>query len=183
MNTEFNPRKTTPYNFGYKIKSRLWGFVNCTIFRWTPFFMRKTRVAILKAFGCHIEWNCSISRNAKIVDPWNLTMGSLSSIDEDCCIRCRGEVIIGKKCCISRGVDILTGSHNIISKNFEMITSPVHIEDNVWVATKAMIGKGITIGEGAVVAAYSNVIKDVEPWTVVGGNPAKFIKKRIIEDA
>ena len=50
--------------------------------------------------------------------------------------------------------------------------------DNVWVATGAVILPGVTIGEGAVVAAGAVVVKDVEPWTVVGGNPAKFIKKR-----
>lgn len=47
-------------------------------------------------------------------------------------------------------------------------------------AAEAFIGPGVTIGEGAVVGARGCVFKDVDPWTVVGGNPAKFIKKRII---
>ena len=49
-----------------------------------------------------------------------------------------------------------------------------------WVAARAFIGMGVTIGEGAVVGACAAVFKNVEPWTVVGGNPAKFIKKRVI---
>lgn len=183
MHYTFNPVQTTPYGAGYKIKSRLWQFINCSIFRFTPFFMRKFRVAILRAFGANIDWSCSINSHATIVDPWNLTMGRLSSIDEECCIRCRGEVIIGEKCCISRGVNLLSASHNIYSPNFEMITSPIKIGDNSWIATKAIIGRGVTIGEGVVIAAGAIVCKDVEPWTVVGGNPAKFIKKRIIKDA
>lgn len=178
----FNPVQTTPYCLGYKFKSRIWGIVNATIFRWTPFFMRKTRIAILKTFGANIDWTCSISRKAEIVDPWNLSMGMLSSIDEDCCIRCRGKVAIGKRCCISRGVYILSASHDISSPVFTMVSAPVIINDNCWIATKAVIGRGITIGEGGVVAAMANVVKDVEPWTVVGGNPAKFIKQRIIKD-
>lgn len=182
MNTEFNPVQTSPYGVGYKIKSRVWSFVNATIFRWTPWFMRKTRVAILKMFGAHLEWDCSISAYAKIVDPWNLTMGHLSSVDEDCCLRCRGKIIIGEKTCISRGADLLTGSHNVISSNFEMVTAPIIIGSNVWIATKSMVGKGVTIGDGAVIASYSNVIKSVEPWTIVGGNPAKYIKNRVIND-
>lgn len=179
---ELQPVQTSPYGVGYKIKSRVWAIVNKTIFRWTPFFMRKTRIAILKMFGAHVEWNCSINSHAVIVDPWNLTMGGLSSIDEDCCIRCRGKVTIGERCCISRGVDLLTGSHNISSVHFEMVTAPIVIGDNVWIATKSIISKGVTIGEGAVVAAASNVIKDVEPWSIVGGNPAKFIKKRELKN-
>lgn len=182
MNSEFNPIQSTQYSICYKIKSRLWRFVNATLFRLTPWFMRRTRVAILKLFGAKLEWNCSVSNKAEIVDPWNLTMGSLSSLDEYCCIRCRGKVTIGEKVCISRGVYLLSASHNIYSRNFEMTTAPIVIEDNCWIATRSMIGKGVTIGEGTVVAAYSNVIKNIEPWSVVGGNPAKSIKKRVIKD-
>jgi putative colanic acid biosynthesis acetyltransferase WcaF len=50
------------------------------------------------------------------------------------------------------------------------------------VATDAFVGMGVTIGEGAVVGARAAVFKDVEPWMVVGGNPAKPIKKRIIKE-
>lgn len=108
-------------------------------------------------------------------------MGEHSSIDEECCIRCRDKVIIGKYCCISRGVDILTASHDVSSPTFNMVTKPIIIENNCWIATKSTLSKGITIGEGSVVAACSNVIKDVAPWSIVGGNPAKFIKPRVLE--
>lgn len=180
MSKEYTPVQTTPYSVGYKIKSRVWTFINLTIFRWTPWFMRRTRVALLKLFGAQIEWDCSISGGAEIVDPWNLTIGHLSSIDKDCCIRCRDKITIGKKTCISRGVYMLTGSHNVMSSNFEMVTSPITVGDNVWIATKSMIGKGVIIGDGAVIASYSNVIKSVDSWCIMGGNPAKFIKRRVI---
>jgi acetyltransferase-like isoleucine patch superfamily enzyme len=75
-------------------------------------------------------------------------------------------------------VKLITGSHEISSGHFDLITRPITVEDNVWIATGAMILPGVTIGEGAVVAAGAVVTKDVEPWTVVGGNPARFIKKR-----
>lgn len=176
----YQPVQTTPYNFSYKLKSRFWNLINATIFRWTPFFMRRTRVAMLKLFGANIEWNCSINPEAEIHYPWNLTMGNFSSIDKGCYILCHAKVIIGNKTCISRDVNILSGSHNISSPYFELVSSPIVIKDNVWVTTRSMIAKGVIIGEGAVVATNSNVLKDVAPWTVVGGNPAKFIKERKI---
>jgi putative colanic acid biosynthesis acetyltransferase WcaF len=52
----------------------------------------------------------------------------------------------------------------------------------VWVASDAFIGMGVTLGQGAVVGARAAVFKNVEPWTVVGGNPARLIKKREIKD-
>jgi putative colanic acid biosynthesis acetyltransferase WcaF len=59
---------------------------------------------------------------------------------------------------------------------------PIVVADKAWVAADAFIGMGVTIGEGAVVGARAAVFKDVEPWTVVGGNPAQFIKKRVIKE-
>ena len=59
----------------------------------------------------------------------------------------------------------------------------ITIGDGVWLGARAIILPGVTIGEGAVVAAGAVVTKDVEPWAVVGGNPAKFIKKRELKAA
>ena len=180
--SKLTPVQTTPYSVRYKIKSRLWGLVNITLFRWTPFFMRKYRVALTRMFGADIDWSCSLDSTATIIDPWNLKMGRLSSLGEYCCIRCRAKVTIGEQCCIGRDVYILTASHNINSPYFEMITAPITIGNNVWVATRSTISKGITIGNGAVIGAESLVTHDVAPWTVVGGNPAKFLKNRVIKN-
>ncbi len=87
-----------------------------------------------------------------------------------------------KNSTISQRAFICTASHNISSKKHELITSPIIIEQQAWIAAEAFIGPGVTIGEGAVVGARACVVKNVEPWTVVGGNPAKFIKKREIND-
>lgn len=57
----------------------------------------------------------------------------------------------------------------------------VIIEDEVWLGANSIILSGVTIGKGAIVAAGSVVTKDVPPYTIVGGNPAKFIKNRVPE--
>ena len=60
----------------------------------------------------------------------------------------------------------------------ELTYHPISIEAQSWVAARAFVGPGVTVGEGAVVGACAVVTKDVEPWTVVAGNPAKFVKRR-----
>jgi acetyltransferase-like isoleucine patch superfamily enzyme len=92
------------------------------------------------------------------------------------------KISIGKNCCIGEDVKLITGSHDISMSTFDLITKPITIKDNVWIATGAMVLPGVTIGEGAVVAAGAVVTKDVDDWMVVGGNPAKVIKKRVIRD-
>lgn len=68
--------------------------------------------------------------------------------------------------------------NNIVNKNWSVVKSePIRIEDKVWIGFGVTILKGVTIGEGAVIAAKSVVTKDVEPWTVIGGNPAQLLKR------
>jgi len=132
-------------------------------------------------FGAKVAWSCSLDNTATIVAPWNLHMAARASIGEYSVIRCRDKVKMGHDSCIGRGVYILTASHNISSPDFEMISSPITIGDDVWIATQSIVCRGVNIGDGSVVGAGALVVKDVEPWTVVGGNPAKFIKKREIK--
>jgi putative colanic acid biosynthesis acetyltransferase WcaF len=90
--------------------------------------------------------------------------------------------VIGNQVTISQRTYLCTASHDISLASHPQIEKPIVIENRAWVAAEAFVGPGVTIGEGAVVGARGCVFKDVEPWTVVGGNPARFIKKRTIKD-
>ncbi len=182
MNNQYQPEQTTPFSFSYKIKSRMWNIINLSFYRYSPFFFRKYRVALTRLFGSKISWNCSLSNTSIIIDPWNLKMGEFSSLGDNTCVRCRSRVNIGNYVCVGNDVIILSASHNIYSSKFEMIHSPIIIKDNVWIATRSMVMKGVTINEFSVIAAGAIVTKDVDAFHIVGGNPAKFIKKRIIKD-
>jgi len=61
-----------------------------------------------------------------------------------------------------------------------LITAPIIIGEGAWVAADVFVGPGVTIGEGAVVGARSTLVKNVEPWSVVAGNPVRKIKNRIL---
>lgn len=79
---------------------------------------------------------------------------------------------------ISREALICTASHDVTRPDRPLTTAPITICDGVWIGARATVLPGVTIGEGAVVAANAVVTKDVPPWVIVGGNPAKIIKKR-----
>ncbi len=177
---EFKPVQTSPFSVKTKIMLHLWHLVNITLFRMSFFFMRKYRIFLLRLFGAKIDWSCSIERTVTIDGPWFLTMGRLSSLGDNAWLRCRAPVRIGEKCCVGKDVCIMTGSHKLSSPFFELITNPVVIGNNVWIATRAFIHKGTEIGDGCVVGACAVVSGRIEPWSVVGGNPAKFIKKRVL---
>ena len=167
---------------------RVWAFTWIGTCRWTPWFARKWRIAWIqfatiwhRGGGTGISWKCAIASSARIDYPWKLSVAGNASIGEFAWIQCQDVVEIGENVCIGEYARVITGSHDITSTNFDLETKPVRIMNSVWIATGATILQGVTIGVGAVVAAGAVVTKDVEPWTVVGGNPAKFIKKREVK--
>lgn len=177
---DYSPVQTSQVPANQKLKARVWSIVNSSIFRYSPFFLRSFRVFLLKSFGCKISRGSSISRLARIDFPWNVTIGYLSSIGSNAWIYALDKIEIGDKICVGEEVKLLTGSHDISDRNFRLITKPIKIDNGCWIGTSSTILPGIHIGEGAVIGACSLVTKDVAAWTVVGGNPAKFIKKREI---
>lgn len=137
---------------------------------------------LLKLFGAQIDSTAIVYSSAKIYYPPNLIMEKYSCIASDVDCYNVAPVRIGANATVSQGAFLCTASHDITDSHNRLITAPIIIEDQVWIAAAAFVGMGVTISEGAVVGARAAVFKDVEPWTVVGGNPAKFIKKRIIKD-
>ncbi len=100
-----------------------------------------------------------------------------SFLNSNCKIRCHKSITIGDDCAISHDLTIMDS--NAHSLNGDKKTLPVVIKNHVWIGTRVTILSGVTVGEGAVIAAGSVVTKDVPPNTVVGGNPAKVIKENI----
>ena len=158
-----------------------WGIVNSIFFRPTPyFFLKKWRMWLLTRFGLKGCRRNAIYPTVQIWAPWNVEMGKSVAIDDQVQLYSVDRITIGTKVAISREAFICTASHDITKPNRPLITAPITICDGVWIGARAIILPGVTIGEGAVVAAGAVVTKDVEPWSVVGGNPAKVIKKRVI---
>ena len=137
---------------------------------------------LVRLFGGNISWQASLHPTANIDYPWNLTMDAKSSLGEKCWVYAMASISIGEYSCIGKDVYLLTGSHDIEKSTFDLVTRPIDIGKGCWVATASTILPGIVIGDYSVVAANSVVVKNIEPWTVVGGNPAKFIKKRVIKE-
>ena len=129
--------------------------------------------------------NVSIRDRAIIYSPERLTVSDNVSINSGVTILAQGGVSIGEYTMISPGVTIVSVSHDYSKLGKEawdgQIKKPVIIGRNVWIAAGAIILPGVTIGDGAVVAAGSVVTKDVPPYTVVAGLPAAVTKERPVK--
>lgn len=126
-----------------------------------------------------IKENCQLCAcNRKSI----ISIGRNTSIGFYSMIYSSESIVIGSDCMIGPFVFIVDSNHGV-SKQKKMnqqknSTKPIVIKDDVWIGTKSIILQGVTIGEGAVIAAGSVVTKDVKAYKVVAGNPAKIIKER-----
>lgn len=165
-----------------KLGRALWNIVYYLFFRTAPCsIFNGWRIFLLRCFGADIKGKVFVYPTAKIWAPWNLEMNTTVLSRNVNCYNV-DKVKIGYCAVVSDGSYLCTASHDIMNSNHPLITAPIVIEDQAWVAVEAFIGMGVTVGQGAVVGARACAFKNVEPWTVVGGNPAKFIKKRIIKN-
>lgn len=166
-----------------KLLRMLWNIIYWILFRpfVSPLFY-KWRILILRGFGAKIDWSAHVYAGAKIWAPWNLVMGKNSCLSSEVDCYNVDLVSIGDNAIISQKSYLCTASHDITNSLHPLITAPIIIKDQAWITAECYVGMGVTIGQGAVVGARAVVTKDIEPWTVVAGNPARFIKKRIIKE-
>ncbi|WP_372733650.1 WcaF family extracellular polysaccharide biosynthesis acetyltransferase [Nocardioides sp.] len=148
-----------------KVVQALWMLISGTVFVrwWCP---AKLRVAILRAFGAKIGEGVLIRHRVRIHWPWKLTIGDGSWIGEGAWLLNLEPITIGANVCISQEAFLCTGSHDRHSPTFEFDNGPIVIEDGAWIAARAMILRGVTVGVAATVSAGESVATDVPPGEV-----------------
>lgn len=129
-----------------------------------------------------LPFNNKVKTDAIII---NSHLGSYNYIGDGCILN---KVVIGNYCSIAPKAFIGGAEHNYERGSTSTYIYPLVsdkitvIEDDVWVGGGAFIRQGVTIGKGAIIATGSVVLKDVKPYTIVGGVPAKFLKDRFSKD-
>ncbi|MBI1877960.1 MAG: acyltransferase [Chloroflexi bacterium] len=127
---------------------------------------------------CMLRPTCRIAIISKGDQPAHLHIGEGAEIGDRTIINVSQRVEIGARCSISWDCDISdTDFHQVILSDGQKppITEPVVIEDDVWIGSHCLILKGVTIGHHSVIAAGSVVRRDVPPYSLVAGNPARHI--------
>ena len=141
-------------------------------------FPNPLRKFYLRMFGFKLGGGTTIHRGCKFFHVGKLNIGQYSTINFGCYLDNRRGIVIGDNVGIAHNTKIYTLGHDLDAPQFKTKGKQVTICDNVFIFSNAMIMPGVTIGEGAIVLAGSVVTKDVKPWMIVGGNPAKPIRER-----
>lgn len=140
------------------------------------------RKLIFRLAGMKIGRSSFIHSGTVLYQPGNIILGDGTIIGEKAVLDGRKELVIGNHVDIASEVMIYNSEHDINNSHFSAIEAAVHIEDYVFIGPRSIILPGITIGRGAIVGAGAVVTKDIPPFAIVGGVPAKIIGERTNKD-
>ena len=136
------------------------------------------RMHLYRRAGIKVDPTSNIMMHAWVLQARDITIGPNCVIGPYTTLDGRGGLTIGRNVNLAGQVLTIGGYHVVDSKTAEGILGKIVIEDNAWVAMRATILPGVTIGEGAYVGAAALVNRDIAPYTLVGGVPAKKIRDR-----
>jgi putative colanic acid biosynthesis acetyltransferase WcaF len=144
----------------------LWFATLNLVFRawWYP---ARWRPALLRAFGAKVGTNVLIRHRVRVLWPWKLRVGNDTWIGEDAWLLNLEPIEIGNDVCISQGAYLCTGSHDRLSPSFEFDNASIVIDDQTWIATQALVLRGVTVSPRSVVGARAIVTRDVPENSIV----------------
>jgi len=161
-------------------------FIKQRIFSSLSFFLLdnkisgKVRAALLSSMGAKIGKDCFVRGGLTVLETFDLTLGDRVFINNNCTVDCSAPVTICDGVCIGYNVTFSTGNHGLGGPEKRCgvgNAKPITVKEGVWIGAGSIIFSGVTLGEGSVIMGGSVVGANVPPNTMVGGNPARPIKK------
>lgn len=162
------------------IRIRLWNIFWIFMFRPTPKILNRWRLSLLKMFGANISGRPFVYSTTRIYAPFLLTLENHACLGPFSEVYNLGPVRVCERATVSQQAYLCNGTHDLEDPAQPLMVGNMVIGRDVFIGARGFVMPGVQIGEGAVVGACAVVTKDVEPWTVVAGNPARVVKKRVM---
>jgi acetyltransferase-like isoleucine patch superfamily enzyme/glycosyltransferase involved in cell wall biosynthesis len=166
------------YPLAHRLFRALWTLTWFFLASWTPPPLHPWRRFLLRLFGAKIAPTAAVYGSAKVWYPPNLEVGQFARIAPNVTVYCVEKITLQDYVIISQGANLCSAGHDVEDIHFQTVARPIAIGKHAWIAAEAFIGPGVTVGEGAVLGARGCVFRDLEPWTIYGGNPARKLKLR-----
>jgi putative colanic acid biosynthesis acetyltransferase WcaF len=166
------------FTLQHRIFRLLWQISWLLFAAWTPSFLWRWRGYVLRLFGASIHKSAIVRGSVRIWWPANLVMDAHSSLGPGVICYNVSQITLSAYAIVSQRAHLCAAGHNIDQHDFPLTAAPIKIGACAWVAAESFVGPGVTIGEGAVLGARAVSFRDMEPWMVYVGNPAKRVRCR-----
>lgn len=168
----------SPFSLANKIERVAFRAAWLVLARFTPPPLHGWRRLVLRAFGAKIGAGARIHASVDLWLPRNLDVGPGALIGPGVRLYNQGAIRIGADSVISQRAHLCASTHRTSDPGFELVRRPVTIGTGCWVAAEAFVGPGVTMGDGAVLAARGVLFDDAEPLGIYRGNPAVLVRQR-----
>ena len=166
------------FSLGNRLVRVIWGFAWLVLCRFTPPPFHAWRRLVLRAFGARIGRGARVHGSAIIWLPANLDLGEQALVGPGARLYNQGLIVIGARTVVSQRAHLCASSHDLADPHFQLVLRPIAVGSGCWIAAEAFVGPGVTMGDGAVLAARGALFGDAEPLGVYSGNPAQLLKRR-----
>lgn len=173
-----DPYLALAFSPGNRLLRALWGIVYSVLFRTSPRPCHRWRAFLLRCFGAKLGANVKIYPRVSIWAPWNLVCADTVAVADEAIIYNPSVITLGSHSIISQQAYLCGATHDYDDPKFALVSLPISIGQYAWVCARASVQAGVRLGEGAILALGSVASRDLEPWTIYGGIPARRIKTR-----
>ena len=172
---------TSPWSIRARVSMLLFRIAWLALCRLSPKQLKGWRLLVLKCFGAKITGRPFVSPSCIIKIPWLLELEDHSCLAPQSEVYNLGQITLRARSTVAQGVYLCAGTHDFTLKALPLVVGPIEIKEDAFIGAKAIVMPGIIIGRGALVGAGAVVARDVEPWTIVAGNPAQVVGERTFE--
>ncbi|MFI9586623.1 putative colanic acid biosynthesis acetyltransferase [Streptomyces sp. NPDC052236] len=152
------------------VQAAWFAVLNLAFVKW--WFPARWRPTLLRAFGARVGQRVLIRQRVRVHWPWRLEVGDDVWIGEGAWLLNLEQITIGSNVCVSQGALLCTGSHQRHHRTFEFDNGPIRLEPGAWVAARAVVLRGVTVGRGAVVGASAVAHRDIAPGALLTSGAA-----------
>jgi putative colanic acid biosynthesis acetyltransferase WcaF len=177
--TKIDPYLVAAFPLSNRLKRAAWGVVYVLFFRTSPRPLHAWRSFLLRCFGATVGPDVHVCPKARIWAPWNLICAGQSTIADEAIVYNPEPIELGSHAIVSQQAYLCGATHDYQDPNFPLIAFPISIGAYAWVCARATVQAGVSVGEGAVLALGSVATRDLKPWTVYAGIPARPVKERM----
>lgn len=168
----------SPWSFRRRVALLLWEYVWPLTCAWTPKPANAWRLFVLRCFGAKIHGRPFVHGRANIQHPWNLILHHRACLGDKAVAYSLAEIELGEDATVAQEAYLCTGTHDFTSPQLALQTAPIRIGRGAFVGARSFVLPGLTLGEGCVIGAAAVVTRDVTPYAIVAGNPARQIGTR-----
>ncbi len=173
-----DPTLRPAYSVWNRAARLLWGLVYALLYRTSPRPFHAWRALLLRLFGARLGPKCHFYPKGKIWAPWNLVCEDRVSLADDAELYNPSPIFLGSHAIVSQGAYVCGATHLYNSPEFTLVSAPMRLEAYCWVCARAIVSPGVHLGVGAVLGLGSIATRDLEPFGVYAGVPAKKVKER-----